>query len=111
MSNQHNGKSGETSENRKTFDPAAAAPADSGIFGLPYTKQDAKIIVLPVPFAATTSYGGGAQHGPKAVYEASKQVDLYDVEIGRPYEAQIHMLPLPNEVIQWDAEAMRRAPR
>jgi agmatinase len=88
-----------------TFDPAAAAGADSGVFGLPYSFQDARVIVLPVPFAATTSYGGGAQNGPRAVYEASKQVDLYDVEIGRPYEAQIHMLEEDPSIAQWHSEA------
>lgn len=110
MSNDHNGKSAKADQARKTFDPGAAAAPDSGIFGLPYSREEARVLVLPVPFAATTSYGGGAQNGPKAVYEASKQVDLYDVEIGRPYEAQIHMLPLPPAIVHWDLEAMIDAP-
>ncbi len=42
------------------------------------------MIVIPVPFEATTSYGGGDLGGPAAVLEASKQVDLFDHETGRP---------------------------
>ncbi len=72
-----------------TFDPSAAALTDSGIFGLPFTTDESRVIVLGVPFAATTSYGGGAEDGPAAIVAASKQVDLFDGETGRPYEAKI----------------------
>lgn len=37
--------------------------------------------VLPVPFEATTSYGGGTQHGPQAIIDASSQVEFYDEEL------------------------------
>jgi agmatinase len=88
----------------KAFDPGAAAPSDSGIFGLPHSAEDARVIVVPAPFAATTSYGGGAEDGPSAILEASKQVDLFDRETGRPYEPGIHMLPIPSEMRAWNDE-------
>ena len=59
-----------------TFDPNAAAPKDSGIFGLPYTPDEALVVLLPVPWDATTSYGSGAADGPRAIMDASKQVDF-----------------------------------
>ena len=93
----------------KAFDPGAAAPADSGIYGLPYDADEARVIVVPAPFAATTSYGGGAERGPEAILGASKQVDLYDRETGRPYEAGIHMLPSPADITAMDAEARKLA--
>ena len=74
------------------FDPNGAAPADSGVFGLPFTLEEAALVLLPVPWEATTSYGGGTSNGPQAILEASKQVDLFDLEVLRPYEAGIHML-------------------
>ena len=80
------------------FDPNAAASADSGIYGLPHTPDEAQVVLVPVPFEATTSYGGGAADGPAAILEASKQVDLFDVETGRPYEAGIAMLEQPAQV-------------
>ena len=88
-----------------SFDPDAAAGADSGMYGLPFTPDDAHVVVVPVPFEATTSYGGGTSRGPAAVREASKQVDLFDAETGKPYEAGIAMLQLPKKVVRWIAKA------
>ncbi len=93
------------------FDPSAAALPGSGVFGLPHGEPEAAVILLPVPFEATTSYGGGASRGPAAILEASRQVDLYDVETGRPYEAGIHMLPSPEPVVALDAAARPEAAR
>jgi agmatinase len=73
------------------FDPDAAARPGSGVFGLPTTRQAARVVLLPVPFDATTSYGGGTSEGPKAIREASAQVDLYDRKFGRVYEQGIFM--------------------
>jgi agmatinase len=92
-----------------TFDPSAAARPGSGVFGLPHTADEAGVILVPVPFEATTSYGGGAARGPELVLEGSRQVDLYDVETGRPYEAGIHMLPAPEEIARLDEGARRAA--
>lgn len=87
------------------FDPNAAAQPDSGVFGLPFTPEESKVVLLPVPFEATTSYGGGTANGPQMVLEASRQVDLFDLDIGRPYEVGISMLPHPENVRAWNDEA------
>lgn len=87
------------------FDPNAAAAADSGAFGLTCPPDEAKVVLVPVPFEATTSYGGGTVDGPRAVLEASRQVDLFDLETGRPYEAGIAMLEAPAEVRAWNDRA------
>jgi agmatinase len=92
-----------------SFDPNAAAAADSGIFGLPHTPEDAAVVLIPVPFEATCSYGGGTADGPNAIFEASKQVDLFDRDTGKPYEAGIAMLGLPREVRGWNDEARKLA--
>ena len=91
------------------FDPDAAAAEGSGIYGLPHTPAEARVVIVPVPFEATTSYGGGTSAGPRAILEASKQVDLYDRETGHPYEAGIAMLDEDPRVVQWNAEAKRIA--
>lgn len=87
------------------FDPDAAAVGDTGIYGLPFTAEESHVVIVPVPFEATTSYGGGTSNGPAAVFEASKQVDLFDQETGRPYAAGIAMLDVPQHVLDWNAEA------
>lgn len=89
----------------RAFDPNAASPLDSGVFGLPFTPEQAKVVLVPVPFEATTSYGGGTADGPASILAASKQVDLFDLDTGRPYEAGISMLDVPAEVRRWSDEA------
>ncbi len=91
------------------FDPSAAAQPGSGVFGLPHSEEEAAVVLVPVPFEATTSYGGGAAAAPEAIRAASRQVDLFDVETGRPYEAGIHMLASPDEIARLDAAARAAA--
>lgn len=43
----------------------------------------AGVLVLPLPFEATVSYGGGTVDGPAAIISASQQVELYDREFDR----------------------------
>lgn len=45
--------------------------------------ENAKVVVLSVPYEGTVSYGKGTSKGPKAIINASKQVELYDKEIGK----------------------------
>ncbi len=87
-----------------TIDPNAAAIGD-GIFGLPFTPEDSKVVLIPVPWEATVSYGAGTANGPAAILAASRQVDLLDRETGRPYETGIAMLDIPAEVRAWSDEA------
>lgn len=56
---------------------------------------DAQVLVLPIPFEATVSYGGGTAQGPAAIIAASQQVELYDREWDREPAAGygVHTLP------------------
>ncbi len=87
-----------------TFDPNAAALEGTGIFGLPCTAEEAGVVLLPVPWEVTTSYRPGTARGPEAIVEASRQVDLYDVETGRPYREGIAMIEPWVDVKAWNAE-------
>ena len=93
------------------FDPNAAASEDSGIYGLPNTEKDSQVVLIPVPFDATTSYRPGTAKGPKAILKASKQVDLFDLDTGKPYEAGIFMLPEDAKVAEWNKIARVHAER
>jgi agmatinase len=47
----------------------------------PYSKEDfSKIVILPVPFDLTTTYKRGSDRGPAALIEASRNLELYDIE-------------------------------
>ena len=60
----------------QNFDPSQPGLADATIFGLPFTAEQSEIIIIPVPWEVTVSYGAGASQGPEAILEASFQVDL-----------------------------------
>lgn len=87
------------------FDPGGAAAPDSGLFGLDTSWEDARAIVIGVPFDATTSYRAGAAAAPAAIHAASHQVELLDLEFGEPWRAGIHMEPIDERVAAWSAEA------
>ncbi|MDJ0535090.1 MAG: agmatinase [Xenococcaceae cyanobacterium MO_207.B15] len=45
------------------------------------TYTEAKAIILPIPYEATTTYRKGCQQGPDAIIEASDQLEAYDEEL------------------------------
>lgn len=90
------------------FDPNSASLHD-GIYGLPYTHEQAKLVYLPVPWEATTSYGAGTSKGPAAILEASYQVDLFDFEVSKPYEAGLFLLPESKKIHAWNTRAKAAA--
>ncbi len=54
----------------------------------------ARAVILPVPYEATTSYGGGTANGPAAILEASRFIELYDQELdSEPSAVGIATLP------------------
>lgn len=87
------------------FDPDAAAAPGTGIFGLPYTAEEARIHLLPVPFDATTSYRRGTAMAPDAIREASMQVDLFDRRYGKVYGQGLYMHEPSEAVRRWSQEA------
>jgi agmatinase len=92
-----------------SFDPDAPAAPGSGFFGLDTPAEGAAVWILSVPFDATTSFRGGAAHGPAAMRAASHQVDLYDLRFGRPWQAGIHTLAPDPQVVQWNEQASAAA--
>jgi agmatinase len=72
---------------------------------LPHRAEGAPVVLIPIPWEPTTSYGRGTVNGPKAILEASRQVDLFDIQTGRPYEAGIAMLPIEGDVEMWNEQA------
>ena len=63
------------------FDPNTVGNPNNNIFGLPFLEEDARLIILPVPWEVTVSYGAGTSRAADAVLKASFQVDLFDPEM------------------------------
>lgn len=68
--------------------------------------ESARVVVVPVPFDGTTCYQPGTREGPRAIIDASRNLELYDAELRySPYRAGIHTLRAV-EIVNGDAEAM-----
>jgi agmatinase len=70
---------------------------------------EARVAVIPAPFDQTTSYLPGTRFGPRAILEASRQVEFYDEELDRdPNEIGVVTLdgvePRPEDL----AEGLRK---
>jgi agmatinase len=74
------------------FDPNALGLDNGNLYGLPSTFKDAEVIVFPVPWDVTVSYGDGTSQAPDLIREESLQVDLYDLEYGNFWEKGIFYL-------------------
>ncbi len=61
----------------------------------PFADRDrARAVVLPVPYDSTTTARAGARDGPRAIIDASEDMELHDVALGwEPYRWGIHTLP------------------
>ena len=60
------------------FDPNSVGNPNNNIFGLPFTEEDARLVIIPVPWEVTVSYSAGTSRAPEHVFKASLQVDLFD---------------------------------
>src|SRR5437868_3786244 len=80
-----------------SFDPSQPGLADATIFRLPFSADQSEIIVIPVPWEVTVSYGAGASEGPEAVLDASFQVDLHHQEFPELWKLGIYMDEAPAE--------------
>ncbi len=84
----------------KNFDPSQPGLADATIYGLPFTSQESDIIILPVPWEVTVSYGNGASQGPEAILEASYQVDLLHQQYPDLWKLGIYMDESDSDLLQ-----------
>lgn len=79
-----------------TFDPNGVGEVGK-LFGLPFTEEDAQLVIIPVPWEVTVSYLSGTAKGPKAVLDASPQLDLGLENIPNAWELGIAMLPISED--------------
>ncbi len=62
------------------FDVDSPSNPNNGIFGLPFTEEDSKVVILSVPWEVTVSYRAGTARVIERICHASLQVDLFDVD-------------------------------
>jgi len=82
----------------KNFDANGIGQLNDGMFGLPFSLEECETILIPVPWEVTVSYGGGTVDGPKAILDASYQVDLHDPFVKDAWKKGIGMDEFSEEV-------------
>lgn len=63
------------------FDPNEVGNPNNNIFGLPFSEEESSLILLPVPWEVTVSYGAGTSRAAEHIWKASIQVDLLDTDV------------------------------
>jgi len=63
------------------FDPNSVSNPNNNIFGLPFSEEDAALVLIPVPWEVTVSYRAGTARAPEHMFNASLQIDLFDQDV------------------------------
>ncbi|MCC9135204.1 agmatinase family protein [Pontibacter silvestris] len=77
------------------FDPNGVGDVSGGLFGLPFNVDEAEVVIVPVPWEVTVSYSAGTAQGPRAVKDASPQLDLFDPNIKDAWKLGLAMEEIP----------------
>ncbi|NVO01444.1 MAG: agmatinase family protein [Bacteroidetes bacterium] len=84
----------------KNFNPNDIGDINNNIFGLPFSVEEASIVLIPVPWDVTVSYSDGTSNAPESIFNASLQVDLFDLTIKDAWKIGIAMDEIPAEIVQ-----------
>jgi len=76
----------------------------------PYSDlQQARTVILPVPYEGTTEWRSGTREGPQAIIDASQYLELYDLELDQEiYKVGIHTLPQVEPVMSSPGDMIER---
>jgi agmatinase len=80
------------------FNPSGPSLKNGHFIGLPFEEEEAEIVLLPVPWDVTVSYGEGTATGAQNILEESSQLDLLDPDVENAWTAGIYMRHLD---LQW----------
>lgn len=82
-----------------SFDPNGPGIAGN-LFGLPFSVDTSEIVIVPVPWEVTVSYHSGTANGPKAILDASSQVDFFMKDVPDAWKLGVTMLPVPENILE-----------
>ena len=89
------------------FDPNGASNPKNNIFGLPFSEEDARLVILPIPWEVTVSYGAGTARAAEHVFAASMQVDLFDSETNDAWKKGFFMRQ-PDKKVLMKSDYLRK---
>ena len=85
--------------NFKDFDPNGASNPSNNIYGFPTTEEDARLVILPVPWEVTVSYNAGTSRASEHILKASMQVDIFDRDYPDAWKQGFYMRPADKKIL------------
>ena len=82
-----------------TFDPNGAGNPNNNVFGLPFSQDDARLVILPIPWEVTVSFGSGTARSGEQIMSASLQVDLFDPSYPDAWKEGFYMLETDKKIL------------
>lgn len=89
---------------KNEFNPNQVGIKNGNFIGLPYTKEEADIILFPVPWDCTASYGKGTSTGPQNILNASVQLDLEDPMLPNAWKRKLFFHPISEELLELNSQ-------
>ena len=83
----------------ENYDPNAVSNPNNNIFGLPTSEEDARLVIVPVPWEVTVSYGAGTARAPESIFRAALQVDLFDPDVPEGWKQGYYMRPCDRKLL------------
>ena len=93
--------------NLSLYDPSSVSNPNNNIFGLPFTEEDALVIILPIPWEVTVSYNSGTARAPEHIHHASLQIDLFDQDMQDGWKRGFFMLD-PDKKVLMKSDYLRK---
>ncbi|MBD2387536.1 agmatinase SpeB [Cylindrospermum sp. FACHB-282] len=81
------------------YNPSSVGEKNGNLLGLPFDYESANLIVIPVPWEVTVSYGAGTANGPQQILDASTQLDLFDFDHPDGWKQGIFMIQIPQDML------------
>jgi agmatinase len=81
------------------FDINAVANRNNNIFGLPFSEDEAHVILLPVPWEVTVSCNAGTARAIEHIFKASTEIDLFDVDMPNGWKQGFFMKDIDKKLL------------
>jgi len=88
-----------TMPNLEQFNPNMVGNPNNNIFGLPSDEAESLLVVLPVPWEVTVSFGAGTSRAPEHVFKASIQVDLFNKDVHDGWKKGFYMCQIDKKLL------------
>lgn len=89
------------------FDVNAVANRNNNIFGLPFSEEDAQVIILPVPWEVTVNCNAGTARAIEHIFKTSTQIDLFDANTPQGWKKGFYMRE-PDRKILMKSDYLRK---